>query len=192
MSCAGCDDCPRGAWHLHVTVGSVLRNEFWSGSEYQQLELIRVLGYKDVCVRNLMPDGSDYNEIIPTINYVGSEAKATAKLFEMGAELLRVGFTIKRLKIEGDPMQVAAGRALYFEAHIKGFGKIDWRLPTSVNLKGEKIRTLRKKTLLDMQLQFDQWWDTTNGELDVRKHRIEACVLDTAPELDNAWMGIVA
>ena len=174
MGCAGCDDCPQDAWHLHVTVLE---------SDTTVLEgLIRRHGGKVVRITNVMSDSSrNYDEIIPTCFFRGSESHATMRLFQVACELEQRGFEIARLKIEGDARAVPTGRALYYEAHLKNLD--EWRagrLPLSINARDEKIWTVR----------HGDWMTVRNlcDKLRVESARVEACVLDTAPELDDEWL----
>lgn len=192
MSCAGCDDCPDGHWHLHVTVERRDGMPGYISKTGYELDMRR-LELRPTTVLNIMRDESqNYREHIPTRHFAGSEAKATALLFDTAIDLARLGYWPKRLKIEGDArMPIRIGRALYYEAHAKvpmtpqrALELID-NLPISVTKK-HVVATIRGHSVGEvMNILTDA---SAMLGIDPRNARVEACVLDTAPELDDAWM----
>lgn len=203
MSCAGCDDCPQDAWHLHVTVDRGGDNVHISATGFT-IDMNQ-LGYRPVSVWNVMqgdpPDATygdprvrSYREWIPTQHFRGSEAKATYELFVMGHRLKNLGWIPRRLKIEGDARLVTSGRALYYEAHVKPKEPLSY--VRTIRLNGEylaisvskesPIVTIRQSSLEELNHQF--WLLSNVCDLRDVKRRVEACVLDTAPELDDEWL----
>ncbi len=195
MTCAGCDptDCPTDAWHLHVTVQPHWSWSLKDVSSALQRDIDRH-GIRPLVVTNHFRDGrQSYRELIPTKHVRGTEAEASREIFKMGILLNNAGWRVKRLKIEGDPSHIREGRALYYETHFKipvgenhatYMGRV---LPMSTNVKNDIICTLRRNVLLDVQLATDQFFEYRNMR-DTVKPRIEAAVLDTAPELDHDWI----
>lgn len=180
MSCAGCDDCPKTGWHLHVTV-----RPHWSWTLTDVASALRRdierHGIRPVVVTNHFRDGRpSYKELIPTLHVEGDEAHASREIFRMGVLLNNAGWRVKRLKIEGDARMIPYGRALYYEAHIKSY--VPMKLPFSTNAKGESIYTARHADLLDLHMMLDELLQPT----DLR--RIEATVLDTNPAMDHDWI----
>lgn len=191
MSCGGCDDCPTSNWHLHVTA----EPHFQKGPKIDTMRLLLSeefgLDSKIVQVTNVIPYAKSYNELIPTLASAGSEAVATRKLFDLGAFLLEYNWSVKRLKIEGDFRVVPVGRVLYYEAHMKNLEPLGSQYAQrysecyhiSVNRRSEIIYTVRSPQLVTVQNLIAAVLDSTQAP------KIEACVLDTAPELDSVWMG---
>lgn len=188
MTCAACDDCPADAWHLHITVKPPREWGFADISRALECDIAR-LKIKPVVVTNHFRDARPpYKELIPTKHFKGSEAEATRELFRLGTLLNNSGWRIRRLKIEGDARVVTPGRALYYEAHVKNPSHPDARVPRSTNAKGDDIYTLRHPAMgnvYENALRLHGYNDPWRAPINVR---IEACVLDTAPERDNEWM----
>lgn len=189
MSCAGCDDCPTDAWHLHVTV-----KPHWSWSltdvaSALQRDIERH-DIKPVVITNHFHDGSrsSYRELIPTKHVKGTEADASREIFRMGILLNNAGWRVKRLKIEGRASQVTIGRALYCEVHIKNSILPSSAAPCSTNVKGDHIHTIRRATAEDVEMELYHWRDTYNGVFADIPIRIEAAVLDTNPDMDKEWI----
>ncbi len=189
MTCAACDDCPQDAWHLHVTVKPPREWGFADISRALECDMVR-LGMRPVVVTNVFVKTPErnYKELIPTKHVRGSEAEASREIFRMGTLLNNAGWRVKRLKIEGDARKVISGRALYYEAHVKNPSHPDARVPRSTNAKGDEIYTIRHHAMghvyehaLRLQGHNDPWRAPINV-------RIEAAVLDTAPELDHDWI----
>lgn len=186
MSCAGCDHCPEDHWHLHVTVAGDFRTILAD----RCAELSRPA--KLVRVTNVMRDGSDYVESIPTLHFRGTEAHAVHALFDMACELQHPArpYMVTRLKIEGDARVVPPGRALYYETHLKDLvpeaevRAKNLRLPRSLNAREQSIYTVRYPVYGQV---YELAWSLLRNDTK-RVLRIEACVLDTAPELDDAWI----
>lgn len=190
MSCAGCDDCPQDAWHLHVTV-----QPHWSWSltdvaSALQRDIERH-DIKPVVVTNHFhntPERS-YRELIPTKNFKGTEAGASREIFRMGILLNNAGWRVKRLKIEGNPANIREGRALYYECHLKNTGLSPLAAPCSTNVKGDHIHTVRRETILDVEdVVYRLLIDMGHPHLPLPPLRIEAAVLDTNPDLDKEWI----
>lgn len=183
MSCAGCpdDECPADHWHLHVTVTPP---PTWSFADVQtalMIDLTRA-NMRPVVVTNHYRDPArpPYKELIPTKHHKGTEASATRELFQMGVLLNNAGWRVRRLKIEGDPRTVRPGRALYYETHIKPSIPTRLDLPLSVNVRGERIYTLRRGTIGLV--------NSVMLGIGITCPRVEAAILDTAPEMDDAWI----
>lgn len=188
MTCAGCDDCPQDAWHLHVTVKPPHQWSFTDITRALECDMVR-MGARPVVVTNHFAPRHNrppYKELIPTKHFKGSESNASREIFKMGVLLNNSGWRVKRLKIEGDArsMRIPEGRALYYETHIKG-APIDGA-PRSTNAKGQAILTVRRGTLRDVRDACLNLFADTGHECPVL--RIEAIVLDTAPELDHDWI----
>lgn len=209
MGCAGCGDCPEGAWHLHVTVA---RYHEHSGRRVDYVSAtgfgidMRTLGYHPVSVWNAFHDDPPevapndkrvrgYREHIPTQHFRGTEARATHELFVMGHRLKKMGWVPIRLKIEGDPGIVTPGRALYHEAHVKIPATLSWirdvglAYPVSVTNKNT-ILTVRDERLTEVRVRMREMREQCkhDGLVLTDESRIEVCVLDTAPELDERWL----
>lgn len=191
MGCAGCDDCPQDAWHLHVTVRPHLRWSLTDTAKAIEQDIIGE-GIRLVHVTNVFREPRrNYVEMIPTQHLKGaSEGEATFKLFMMARLLSNRGWRITRLKLEGGAPRVVRGRALYYEAHAKIQPEHETlahslRLPLS-RTKDKMIATIRNTYPEDV----DQTWNYMHylGMTLGQPMRIEAAVLDTAPELDNEWI----
>lgn len=185
MTCAGCDpaDCPADAWHLHVTVKPPKEWRLVDVQRALEQDITRI-GMKPIVVTNHFRDGrAPYKELIPTKHVRGSEADAAREIFHMGVQLNNSGWRVKRLKIEGDASKASvANRAIYYETHLKSLTPdsplvVKERLPLSTNAKGDRIYTMRRYVLAQIQIA-----------LLGMDYRTEAAVLDTAPELDSEWM----
>ncbi len=180
MTCAGCDptDCPADAWHLHVTVQPHWSWSLKDVSSALQRDIDRH-GIRPIVVTNVFhaDPARNYKELIPTKNFKGTEAEASREIFKMGILLNNAGWRVKRLKIEGNPSIIREGRALYYETHLKDVAHD--KFPISTNAKGQRIATYRRATLDEVRLVADGYPPPT---------RIEAAVLDTAPELDHDWI----
>ncbi len=183
MSCAGCDDCPSTGYHLHVTVGFLI-SDAWEDKEWNKL--IDLMGYKPILVHNVTNNMKTYEERIPTQHVKGTEAEAIKALFMMGWCLINVGFAVKRLKIETNPSSVNPARVLYYESHVKNLRDEarararNLRVPMSRNERGEEIFTVRHPAMGHVY----ELATSLTGQL----AKIEATILDTAPELDKEWM----
>ncbi len=197
MTCARCDtdDCPTDAWHLHVTVAP---HKSWNRVDFTRALVhdAQKHSFRPVVVTNVIPAQPAhgrperfYRELIPTRHVRGTEAEATREIFQMGVLLNNAGWRVRRLKIEGSASRVPAGRALYYETHLKNLNPLPKFVPMSTNQRGDMIHTLRKHTMDDMEIALDSVFVDFIGNLDQRPTKIEACVLDTAPELDDEWMG---
>lgn len=189
MSCAGCDDCPQDAWHLHVTVRP---HRTWGITDLARAieKDMEHLNAKLVRVTNVVPRGYNYTELIPTRHVKGTEAAATESLFRMTHLLSNSGWQIKRMKIEGHPASVAQGRALYYEAHAKiqpEHVSLAHTLHLPISMSKDKIiATLRYPD----PLRINDMWNIMHdkGMTLGQPLRIEAAVLDTNPDLDREWM----
>lgn len=188
MTCAGCDDCPADRWHLHVTVRP---QRSWSHADVVAAltQDIERYGIKPVVVTNHMRDGTSYRELIPTKHWVGDEASASRELFRMGVLLNNSGWRVRRLKIEGDATRVLAGRALYYEAHVKDPPCPDDRVPRSTNSRGQSIYTVRHPAMGAVYEGALRLYGLDPYDDHAPPIKIEAAVLDTRPELDDEWMG---
>jgi hypothetical protein len=189
MTCAAdCDTCDPDAWHLHVTVEPA---PAWARADVAKALLYdaKKHDFESVVVTNVIPRDPrtgrperTYRELIPTRHLRGTEAEASAEIFRMGVALNNAGWIVRRLKIEGDARLVYPGRALYYETHMKNPPRAT-NLPISRNSRGDVIHTLRRSNKDDIKLAlFNIFGD------DAEYPRMEACVLDTAPELDDEWM----
>lgn len=176
MSCAGCDDCPSDAWHLHITVGY---HHNWRKAADE-------LGYNPLAIENLRWLGTATVEYIPTAHFKGTYRDALVKIFKDSCAFAGYGLTVLRAKIEGAPGVVE--NALYYEAHVKmhnanprdwGTSAVKLLPPVSRTDKGYLI-TIRRPT----------WIGAHNAlaELGHPHAKIEACAFDTSPELDAAWI----
>ncbi len=187
MSCAACDNCPRDTWHLHVTVASKIL------TPADEAHFRDKYGIKFVRVHNMVQDQPGYPELIPTMHVKCSEAVAIRRLMDMHHVLLSHGFGILRHKIEGNASTIVGrDRVLYYESHLKNLlpeaeaRAKNLRVPLSINARGERIYTIRHPAVGHV---YELAWSLSRAEEDhTRTPRIEACVLDTAPELDDSWM----
>lgn len=177
MSCAGCDDCPSDAWHLHITVASAV----------PALEgVAEALGYKLLTIENLLWLGGSSTEYVPTAHFTGSYADALVKLFRDSCAFAAYGLVVLRAKIEGPPSRVET--ALYYEAHVKmhnndphSWGTVVTKLlPPVSRANGRSIITLRRDSLTEVERML--------GELYAPDTKVEACAFDTNPDLDAAWI----
>lgn len=195
MSCAGCDDCERGKWHLHVTVSPKNRDRVMYSLYRDELsDTLKSRGEKLVVVRNEFHDERPgYEEYIPTCHFEGSEMEAVRALFDMGAwiQANHSGVHVTRLKIEGDPRLLQnQGRAMYYEAHARiddmqhVENAVRMRLPFSTSAKGRKMVTIRGRSYADVVGRWVKFSGTSGQPLPP----VEACVLDTAQHLDNEWI----
>jgi len=194
MTCAACDDCPRDAWHLHITVQPHWSWNVKDVASALQREIER-FGAKPVVITNVFRDERrNYKELIPTKHVRGTEAEASREIFQMGVLLNNAGWRVRRLKIEGDPAHIKEGRALYYESHLKNpalgvRASLGLRAPTSTNAKGDHIVTVRRPTYESVVETMVGWRDAGLVDADtVRDARIEAAVLDTNPALDADWI----
>lgn len=218
MSCAGCDDCPDTHWHLHVTVDKP--DGVWSDTwkQYFSEDCIRV-GAKAVRVTNVfhadnnqkwvdprtLPKGvnpyvtKSYEELIPTVNYHGSETEAARNLFNLGVAFVRMGYRVVRLKMEASPNVASEKRMLYAETHVKVKNIMGARARASilyvpmsivgvpVDGEGYFIITGREPTIGHCHSFIDHMKKEFTYCI-VEEPRVEICTHDTNPELDKAWL----
>lgn len=188
MGCAGCDDCPQDAWHLHVTVQP---HRSWGMRDTADaiVKDTETIGTKLVRVTNTFRTGHpvrNYVELIPTLHLKGTEAEATWKLFNMAHRLSNNGWHIRRLKIEGDASKVQVGRALYFESHVKiqeehvkFVHSRRWPVSRTTNNIVVTVRDQSLGVVMDRATQVIP---------EFQLHRVEACVLDSNPTMDREWL----
>ncbi len=171
-------------WHLHVTVQphwswtlsdvtSALKRDI---ERHEMKPLVITNHFRD-------PARPSYKELIPSkVVEADDEATASRMIFHMGVLLNNAGWRVKRLKIEGDARSPSVQRrAMYFECHLKN-PQIPLEAPKSTSAKDNVFYTVRRDTLLDVQLAIAFWSDVDTYP------EIEAAVLDTNPALDADWI----
>lgn len=202
MGCGGCEECAPGHWHLHVTVDRDDPSEtgLWRGTSLD-IDCER-LGARKVGVTNLIWDEGpyahlaqrSYRELIPTIQFRGTEAEATDTLIVFCHHLLRWDYRIVRAKIEGDPALVSYGRALYYETHVKFPNAIGLlagfsvkKLAVSRPKKEYVYVTFRRRTITELCAVAGPFREEYATWI-IGQPRTEACVLDTNEKMDEAWL----
>lgn len=176
-------------WHLHVTVQP---HWSWTLSDVAsalQRDVERH-GIKPVVITNHFRDSTrlPYRELIPTKHAEGDEADASRQIFHMGVLLNNAGWRVKRLKIEGSPLDTSvARRALYFETHLKNPLTI-LPAPMSTNANGDKFYTVRRKYATDLDDEIMSWHDSGIAESCYSRPIVEAAILDTNPAMDADWI----
>jgi hypothetical protein len=172
-------------WHLHVTV-----KPHWTWTLRDVTEALRrdIERYdiKPVVITNHFRDPArkPYRELIPTKHFQGSETEAHREIFHMGVLLNNAGWRVKRLKIEGDPRVVTPGRAIYYECHLRNVQWIDHLLPKSTTARSTFHTGRRQSTIALRELVLPLLPRELHDDI-----HYEACVYDTAPELDADWIG---
>jgi hypothetical protein len=177
-------------WHLHITVKPHWNWTFVDVTEALKRDVERH-SVKPLVITNHFHDGvrESYKELIPSKTVEGDEASASREIFRLGVLLNNAGWRIQRLKIEGDPREESsvASRALYFETHLKNAPLPLRAAPISTTAKGNTFHTVRAPRLTDILTRLWSWedeWPHMKGF----KCEMEACVLDTNPQLDDEWM----
>jgi hypothetical protein len=175
-------------WHLHITVKPHWNWTFVDVHEALKRDVERH-GVKPLVITNHPRGGlQPYKELIPSKEVEGDEASASREIFRLGVLLNNAGWRITRLKIEGDPREGSVrNRALYFETHLKNAPLPLKLAPISTTAKGNTFHTLRAPRYTDIYLQMIRWQDEWPYMKDF-KYEIEACVLDTNPDLDKEWI----
>lgn len=215
MSCASCDDCPADKWHLHVTVVRAFDQTSTRAfdqtsvepTEYLYARHCAQIGACPVLVTNLLLkekwlEDEAYVERIPTIHFSGTLAKAQHEIVLLACNLTRLGWFSTRAKIEGSPSLASRHEHpfCYWEAHVsvprtpeslrilRGVRIEGWRPPLSTS-DGRLIVTVRAPRRAEVDVKVDRLEHELFGRVVVLKKRTEVCVMDTAPELDDRWLG---
>lgn len=175
MGCAGCDECPEDAWHLHLTV----RGE-------HSVQLSREYGYEPAVVQNLFWLDASRTELICTKYAKGPYQEVLTTLVRDACAIASGRVDVLRAKIEGAPGAVPS--PLYYETHVKmrstdvttWSAAVRTRFPAVSAIGDKRIVTVRALTLKELSAQLDM--------LELMPGKVEACAFDTAPELDEAWL----